>query len=385
VPPPEHALSRSPSNSSKLSGERDFRVRGTTVLQVWWLCSAHATAGLYNLWDMRGSLLSMLVALVMALVACSPAAQPAPPTPVPTQGTAKKIGIAYSNIIADSLSLWVARESGIFARNGLDVDLQYIASSNAFAALLAGQVQASSGGGSEVISGAANGADVVVIVNLMPIYPYFMEAPASIQKPEDFKGKSIAITNPGATFDIASRVALKKAGLNPDADVQWVKTGSVANVQAALQSGQVQGGLAQVPDTLKLEAAGLHPVIDMSTLNAPASGTVVTMQRTYIADNKDVPQKIVDSILQAYTLEKQDKATTVKILKQYLKSEDDAAMGATYDYFVAKAPPVAPKPENFMDSFGVLAEQNPKIRDVDLTKILDASYFQNAVDRKLGG
>ncbi len=222
----------------------------------------------------------------------------------------------------------------------------------------------------------------------MPIYPYFMEAPASIKTAADLKGQSIAITNPGATFDIASRVALKKAGLNPDADVQFIKTGSVANVQAALQSGQVQGGLAQVPDTIKLEAAGLHPIIDMSTLQAPASGTVVTMQRSFLADNKDVAQKVVDSILQAYALEKQDKATTVKVLKQYLKSEDDSAMSATYDYFVAnfvaKAPPVAPKPDQFQDSLGVLAEQNPKIKDVDLTKMLDASYFQSATDRKIG-
>ena len=335
---------------------------------------------------MPRSFVALLIGVGMVLTACAPAAPPAAPTTVltPTAGPAKKIGIAYSNLIADSLSLWVARESGIFAKNGLDVDLQYIASSNAFAALLAGQVQASSGGGSEVISGTANGADVVVVANLMPIYPYFMEAPASIKTAADLKGQSIAITNPGATFDIASRVALKKAGLNPDADVQFIKTGSVANVQAALQSGQVQGGLAQVPDTIKLEAAGLHPIIDMSTLQAPASGTVVTMQRSFLADNKDVAQKVVDSILQAYALEKQDKATTVKVLKQYLKSEDDSAMSATYDYFVAKAPPVAPKPDQFQDSLGVLAEQNPKIKDVDLTKMLDASYFQNAIDRKIG-
>jgi ABC-type nitrate/sulfonate/bicarbonate transport system substrate-binding protein len=337
--------------------------------------------------------------------ACSspsqPAAAPATPTTVakpaapastsglaaaaPASGPAKKIGIAYSNLIADSLSLWVARESGIFARNGLDVDLQYIASTNAFAALLAGQVQASSGGGSEVISGVANGAEVVVVANLMPIYPYFMEAPASIKTPADFKGQQIAITNPGATFDIASRVALRKAGLNPDSDVIWIKTGSVPNVQSALLSGQVQGGLAQVPDTLKLEAAGLHPVIDMSTLNAPASGTVIAMQKAYMADNKDVVQKLIDSVVQAYALEKQDKAMTVNVLKQYLKSDDDAAMSATYDYFVTKAPPMLPKPEQFMDSYGVLGEQNPKIKDVDLSKMLDGSYFQSAIDRKLGG
>src|SRR3981081_4572025 len=100
---------------------------------------------------MRRLFLSICLVVAMLVAACSPAAV----TPAPTAPPIKKIGIAYSNLLADSLSLWVARESGIFARNGLDVDLQYIASVNAFAALLAGQVQASSGGGSEVISGTA--------------------------------------------------------------------------------------------------------------------------------------------------------------------------------------------------------------------------------------
>src|SRR5438309_10303582 len=109
-----------------------------------------------------------LVAFATIVVACSSPAQTAAPTAAPTLGPPKKIGIAYSNLIADSLSLWVARESGIFARNGLDVDLQYIASSNGFAALPAGQVQASSGGGSAVSSGTATGADVVVLGILMP-------------------------------------------------------------------------------------------------------------------------------------------------------------------------------------------------------------------------
>src|SRR5437660_3265857 len=146
-----------------------------------------------------------LVAFATIVVACSSPAQSVAPTAAPTLGPPKKIGMAYSNLIADSLSLWVARESGIFAKNGLDVDLQYIASSNAFTALLAGQVQASAGGGSEVISGTANGADVVVVANLMPIYPYFMEAPAATKTAADLNGQSVATSNPGANLDIASR------------------------------------------------------------------------------------------------------------------------------------------------------------------------------------
>lgn len=325
-----------------------------------------------------------------ATTAAAPAAasKPSPSAttaPAAASGPAKKITVAYSNLIADSLPLWVAKEAGIFAKNGLDVDLQYIASSNAFTALLAGQVQASSGGGSEVVSGTANGAEVVVIANLLPIYPYFLEVPASITRPEDLKGKTIAITNPGATFDIASRVALKRVGLDPDKDVEWSKTGSVANVQAALLSGQVQGGLAQVPDTIKLEAAGLRPLIDMSTLTAEHAGTVVSMQKSYIAANKDVPQKIVDSIIQAYAYEKTNKDFTVNVLKQYLKSEDQKGMEATYDYFTTKVVPAAPKASNFADGQEVLATTNPKVKDVDLNKMIDTSYWQDAQNRKVGG
>src|SRR5258707_15567367 len=117
---------------------------------------------------MRRLFLSLCVVLVAA---CSPAAQPAAPTAAPTAAPIKKIGIAYSNLIADSLSLWVARESGIFAKNGLDVDLQYIASSNAFAALLAGQGHGASGGGAEGISGTANGPRGAPGAQLMPPHP----------------------------------------------------------------------------------------------------------------------------------------------------------------------------------------------------------------------
>src|SRR5438105_13967755 len=157
---------------------------------------------------MPRSFVALLVGLGVVLGACAPAAQPAPPTAQPaaaTAGQAKKIGVAYSNLIADSLSLWVARESGIFAKNGLDVDLQYIASSNAFTALLAGQVQASAGGGSEVISGTANGADVVVVANLMPSSPYFMESPSSNQKPTDLRGRAITLNTTDSTLVLACR------------------------------------------------------------------------------------------------------------------------------------------------------------------------------------
>jgi NitT/TauT family transport system substrate-binding protein len=338
------------------------------------------------------------MAACLVVAACSPSSQGGPtssaanPTPTPAAARTPAAGratltVSYSNIIADSMPLWTAKEAGYFDQNGLDVDLQYIASSNAFAALLAGQVQANAGGGSEVVSGVANGADVVVVANLVPVYPYFLEAQPSIRSPEDLKGKNVAITNPGATFDIASRVVLQRNGLDPDHDVTFIKTGSVQNVESALLSGQVEAGLAQVPDTLSVEAGGLHPLFDLASLNLPAAGTVVAVQRSTVSSQRDVVQKLVDSIVQGAARNKQDRAFAIQVLKKYLKNDDETAVGATYDYFTQKVTPVLPfpKPEQFADSVTVLSAQNPKVKDVDLQKLLDASFVQSAADRKLGG
>src|SRR5260370_38418592 len=142
------------------------------------------------------------------MAACAPTPQPtaapataavptAPkPTAPPTTAQATKISIAYSNLIADSLPLWVARESGIFARNGLDVDLQYIASSNAFAALLASQGQAASRGGSAGIHGPAHRAAAGVVGQLRPHHPHLLEAPPRIKTAADLNRPANTRSNP---------------------------------------------------------------------------------------------------------------------------------------------------------------------------------------------
>src|SRR5581483_6799624 len=65
----------------------------------------------------------------------------------------------YSQLAADQMVPWIAKESGIFAQNGLDVDLQLVASTAVMAALLDNQVQFGTMGGAEVVNADVGGAD----------------------------------------------------------------------------------------------------------------------------------------------------------------------------------------------------------------------------------
>jgi NitT/TauT family transport system substrate-binding protein len=371
-----------------------------------------------------GQWLPRVVATLVALTACTPAAAPtaaptaapaAPPAatvaptaaattaptavpvakpvvtaaPTTAPAAAATVKVGYSNITGDQLPLWYSSETGLFAAHGLDVDSQLVAGgATTVAALLSGQIQVAQAGGSEALSATANGADLVVVATLGPVYPYIFEVVPEIQTPQDLIGKKIGVATLGGSADIATRVALRSVGIDPNKDVTIVATGSAANRTAALLSGAIQAGMAGgPPDTLELEAHGLHPIMDLAALKLPNANNTVMMQRTWLDANRAVAQRYIDTLIEATGKLKKDKTTSVAILKKYYNSDNEVGMTASYDFFTEEVLPNLPfpRPEQLKDSVEQLGASNPKVLEVKLDRLLDPSLVQNAADRGLGG
>jgi NitT/TauT family transport system substrate-binding protein len=311
----------------------------------------------------------------------------AAPTSAPFAGPPVALHVSYSNLIADNLPEWMALESGIFKQNGLDVTLDNIASSTGIPALLSGQVQIAQLGGSETISAAAGGGDLVIIGIIGGFYPFVFMAPASITTTDQLKGKKIGVSNIGSSSDIATRVMLNKVGLDPDKDVSIIAVGSLENRMAALLNGAIDGGVAQPPDQLALEDKGFHVLYDLAAQKLPSVGTAVVVQRSWLSGNKDVAQRYIDSLVQAVARSRSDKELAMTVLQKYLKNDDQRALGVTYDFFVGQVTPQYPliKPDQFTDALKYLSASNEKIKDFDVSTILDNSFAQSAFDRKVGG
>ncbi|HYY90068.1 MAG TPA: ABC transporter substrate-binding protein, partial [Chloroflexota bacterium] len=293
-----------------------------------------------------GRWLPPVVAALVALMACTPAAAPpaAAPTPPPTAAPAPttaptaapvpksaataapaqtaapmaQVKVGYSNITGDQLPLWYSSEMGIFGAHGLEVDAQLVAGgATTVAALLSGQIHLAQAGGSEALSATANGADLVVVATLGPVYPYVFEVVPEIKTPQDLIGKKIGVATLGGSADIATRVALRQVGIDPNKDVVIVATGSAANRTAALLSGAIQAGMAGgPPDTLELEAHGLHPLMDLAALKLPNANNTVMVQRAWLDANRATAQRYIDSLIEATVRLKKDKPTSVGILKK---------------------------------------------------------------------
>jgi NitT/TauT family transport system substrate-binding protein len=247
-------------------------------------------------------------------------------------------------------------------------------------------VQVAHLGGSETLSAAAQGADLVIIGITGPVYPFVFMAPASISSVEELKGKKIGVSNIGSSSDIATRVMLNKVGLDPEKDVTIVPVGSLQNRTAALLNGAIDGGLAQPPDQLVLEDKGFHVIYDLAAQQLPSVGDCIVVQRAYLNANEDVVQRYVDSIVQAIAYAKKNKAETLPVLDKYLNTDDQRGLGATYDFFVGTVTPDYPtvRADLWGDAIDQLGAQNDQIKNFDVSKILDSEFVQSAQDRKVG-
>lgn len=332
---------------------------------------------------MRSSrLLGAAVALVF-VVACAPGSAGPPPTP--TAPALTKITVSYSEKVGSYLPLYLAADQGIFKKHGLDPDLQLMAGATGMSALLSGQVQIAQVGGSEVLSAVTSGSDLVMSGNLGAVSSYVLIVAPDINTIEDLKGKQVGVSSIGGSADTAVRAVMKHFNMDPDKDITITAMGSLQNRTAGLLSGAIQAAPSNPPESLLLQRHGFKALLAVADVSGPTANATIVAQRSWIDQHKDVFQAWNDSIVEAIALAKANKAVGLPVFKQFIGSDDDQLMSDSYDFWIGKVlkePPVL-TPDQFADTVTAMAANNPKVKDVDLNKVIDGSYVQNSVNKGL--
>jgi NitT/TauT family transport system substrate-binding protein len=72
-------------------------------------------------------------------------------------------------------------------------------------------------------------------------------------------------------------------------------------------------------------------------------------------------------------------------MRKVFRIDDPQTLDATYQYYVLTAMAQIPLPtvEQFKATADEVAKQNPNVKNLDVSKIIDASFVQSAVDRGL--
>src|SRR5262249_55655271 len=121
------------------------------------------------------------------------------------------------------LPMYLARDMGIFERNGLTISWTNPGSNEKLlAALNRGEADVAVVSANHVIqNNATGGAPMLLVGNTGYNYSAFLAAP-SITSISQLKGKKIGTGEPGSTPDQLTRLLLRKLGIDPDKDVTLV-------------------------------------------------------------------------------------------------------------------------------------------------------------------
>jgi ABC-type nitrate/sulfonate/bicarbonate transport system substrate-binding protein len=144
--------------------------------------------------------------------------------------------VAYSSISGSAIVPWIAVDKGLFAKYDLDVELIYVAGSQAMQPLLSGTTQIGIQGIEPVFRVNAHGADTVMILGLVTKPPFSIIVRPEIKDFRELRGKPMGITRYGSSTDLLLRLTLDKWGLKPETDVPILQMGGVPPILAGMQS-----------------------------------------------------------------------------------------------------------------------------------------------------
>jgi NitT/TauT family transport system substrate-binding protein len=294
-----------------------------------------------------------------------------------SQAADNTITLSYSQVVADELPLWIADEAGLFKAHGVDVKLVSLSSSDGFPALISGQTQMASIGASEMVAGAASGADVRYLATLTPVFPY--ELYSKITDPQQLKGKRIGVTSTSGSLYIATLAALRQLGLQPT-DVALTPLGSVTNVNNALVAGTIDAALSHPPATTQIEAAGFKPILDLAKQNIPTSNVGIAATADYVASHGTQIRGFMAALQEAIKREKSDEAYSAQVLSAHLQVNDQQALKETWQYYAGEVLPDVPTPtvQQLQTSVTELGSSVPGVQGLDLNKIVDPSFLAPA-------
>ncbi|HUK60184.1 MAG TPA: ABC transporter substrate-binding protein [Stellaceae bacterium] len=229
---------------------------------------------------------------------------------------------------------YIAEAKGLYAAQGLKIDLNY-SQSNAqvLQALTAGSTKmAIAAGIADPMYAFASGAGIAIVRIDGQVGPYALEASKQFKTIKDLKGHIVSVDEAKGTTMVYFNKMLAANGMKRS-DVDFVYAGATAARFAALESGAAAASMITAPQLFTAEA---HGFVNLGTVPQYAPDTPFTVElvnRAWAQANKATAKKYLVAYSGAIKWfdDEKNKAEAVDILGKVTKmSPDDIAK--SYDF-----------------------------------------------------
>ena len=299
-----------------------------------------------------------------------------------------RLRVGGGSASAAQMSIWFAKEGNFYEKHGLNVEVISIpGSSLAIQAMLSGELPIIQAGGAGPIQAALSGTDTVILATIVKKFNWWIFGQANFARMEDLKGKVFGVTRFGTQSDLASRIALRKSGLEPDRDVTMVQTGGPAETVIAMASGKVHAAAISPPATLQAKRVKLKELMDLTHLDVEYHVNGVVTTRRYLKANEDIARRFLRAYIEGAVRGMKDKPFAIKTMGKYFRTDDKEVLDETYELSIKTGFTVPPYPAGIPGLLQDLERTMPKAKgakpedfiDNRLVRELDQSGFVKSV------
>jgi ABC-type nitrate/sulfonate/bicarbonate transport system substrate-binding protein len=291
----------------------------------------------------------------------------------------EKVMIGHSNMRNDIAALWVPKDLGIFRKYGLDADIVLITGGVRMTqAILSGSAPMGFTGATLVASAAAGGSDTVLVLGITNRLTYDIWAKPEIKRPEDLKGKTLAISSFGSSSHVACFLMLQHFKIDEKKDrITFLAIGDEPTRAQALIAGRIDSTIVDPSVSGALKERGFSYLGNLQQLGVPFVNNALVSTRRYLKEHPRTAEAVVKSIVEgnAYMLNPANRAKVTAILGKYLRLEEKEAENAYEDLL----PKVERKPYPSMDAvkatIQVMGLRNPKIAQIKPEDLVDVSIL----------
>jgi NitT/TauT family transport system substrate-binding protein len=243
-----------------------------------------------------------------------------------------KLTVSYTGVGPVNLPVVLAKETGIFARNGIDVTVIRAQAAVSTMALVSGEVGFIQAAAPAVLQSNLGGSGAVYVAGGYTGLDYWLVGHPSITA-EQLKGAIIGTAGLSGGSYTATQLAVRKLGLNPAKDVSIIAVGGTPERLAALRTGRVQATSLNPPTIFAAEKEGFRILADVSAL--PFQNVAPVTTRRFIKENPDVVRRYVKSQVEAVHVMKRDRKSGMRIFAQLMGGfKDTAVLEKSYDVSV---------------------------------------------------
>jgi NitT/TauT family transport system substrate-binding protein len=325
---------------------------------------------------MRAPALPIATALVLVLSASAT-------LPAFAQGKPWRHGIIEPK--GDAGFAMMVTKGGFAQKQAITVELpQFQNDAIALRALLAGELESFEGGPGTAIVAASKNADVKIIGCHWQTVVHSVFASGKIKTPEDLKGKTFAISAPGAMPDLVARGYLAEHHI-ADADVKFASMGADGDRYKALAAGVAAATVISIEFLPIAEKAGFKLLARGSDVMPKFLRLCTMTSSKVLASRKEDAIRFLTAEMQAYEYALDNEGDEIRITREVTGLKDGDPRPATIFEEAAKPSGVDPTMSIPIDKLRWMEDQLIRIGNMtgpfDVGRMVDNDIRTQALAR----